>query len=122
MAVGFSDGDAGLAQFTDDRSRDPRVLELARRIRYVVDPGNPYPDNYTGHIRVRLRSGDVVEYRKPHLRGGKHEPLSDTELSNKFHSNIEHGGWPQDLGDQLLEFVQLLGDHDDLAGLNAFRF
>ena len=122
MAVGFFDGDAGLAQFTDERARDPRVLELARKIHYVIDPENPYPDNYTGHVRARLRSGDVVEYRRPHMRGGKHEPLTDAELTDKFHSNIEHGGWPRHVGERLLDFVLNLGDHDDLGELSAFRF
>lgn len=121
MAVGFFDGDAGLAQFTDERARDQDVLALAHKIHYVIDPDNPYPDNYTGHLRVSFRSGDVREYRRPHMRGGKYEPLTDDELTAKFYANIAHGGWPGDLGEQLLQFVRDIGEQDDLRELSAFR-
>jgi len=121
MAVGFLDGDAGLAQFTDERAREPGVLELAAKIRYVIDPDNPYPDEYTGHLRVRLRDGRVVEYRRPHLRGGKHEPLEDVELVAKFRGNVRHGGWSEDLGEELLRFTLGVQDEDDLSALARFR-
>ena len=121
MAVGFFDGDAGLAQFTDERAADARTLALAAKIRYVIDPDNPYPDNYTGHLGVRLRDGRLLEYRRPHFRGGRHEPLSDRELVAKFHGNVDHGRWPAELGEQLLQFSLSLETHDDLASLSAFR-
>ena len=54
----------------------PRVLAIAAKVRYRLDPDNPYPKNYTGHVRALLRDGDVVEERQPHMRGGAHEPLT----------------------------------------------
>ena len=33
-------------------------------------PNNPYPNNFTGHIRAVLNDGSVVEERQPHFRGG----------------------------------------------------
>src|SRR3546814_2222060 len=93
MAVGFYEGDAGLAQFSDDKARDPRILALARKISYVIDPDNEYPRNYSGHIRVTLVKGDVIELRQPHMRGGTHEPLSDGEIATRFFSNAAHGAW-----------------------------
>ena len=56
--------------------RDPRILALASKVRYVVDPDNPYPKAYTGHVRMTLKDGRVFEERQPHIRGGAHEPLS----------------------------------------------
>jgi 2-methylcitrate dehydratase PrpD len=50
MAVGFLEGDAGLAQFTDEKANDQNILKLAEKISYVIDPLNPYPVDYTGHI------------------------------------------------------------------------
>src|SRR3546814_13689933 len=64
MAVGFYDGDAGLAQFSDEKARDPRILALARKISYVIDPDNEYPPNYSGHIRVTLQNVAVVALRQ----------------------------------------------------------
>jgi 2-methylcitrate dehydratase PrpD len=93
MAVGFFDRAAGLEQFTDAKARDPKVLALAQRIRYVIDPDNEYPANYTGHIRVTFRDGSQTELRQPHMRGGKREPLSRDELVQKFQGNALYGGW-----------------------------
>jgi 2-methylcitrate dehydratase PrpD len=121
MAVGFFDGDAGLNQFTDDRARDPKVLTLCRKISYVIDPDNEYPDNYTGHIKVTLKDGSVIEKRQPHMRGGQHEPLSRDDLITKFRGNIAYGGWPEARGGELLEFCINIADAPDLSGLKAFR-
>ena len=41
MAVAFLEGDAGLAQFTEEKVKDRDVLKLAARITYWVDPKNP---------------------------------------------------------------------------------
>jgi len=121
MAVGFHEGDAGLAQFTDEKAKDPRILALARKITYVIDPDNEYPRNYSGHIKVTLKSGEVVELRQPHMRGGRHEPLGDDEIVAKFFSNAAHGGWSRAQAEDLLAFCQSLAEHKDLSGLSRFR-
>jgi 2-methylcitrate dehydratase PrpD len=121
MAVGFFDRAAGLEQFTDEKARDPKILALAARIRYVIDPENEYPANYTGHIRVRLRDGSVTELRQPHMRGGKREPLSRDELVRKFFGNAAYGGWRSPDAEALLEFCIGIATKRDLAGLTRFR-
>jgi 2-methylcitrate dehydratase PrpD len=93
IAAGFLSGGVGLDTFTDAAVRDPNVLSFAAKVRYEIDPQNPYPANYTGHIRAVLRDGSVVEERQPHLRGGSHEPLSRAEIEEKFSRNARHGGW-----------------------------
>ena len=47
-------------------------------------PEESVPDEFTGHIRARLRDGTEVEERQPHMRGGAHEPISRAELEAKF--------------------------------------
>ncbi len=121
MAVGFFDGDAGLDQFTDEKARDERILDLAAKIHYVIDPDNEYPDNYSGHIRVTMKDGTVRELRQPHMRGGVHEPLTRDELIRKFHSNIAYGGWNKDQGERLLDFCTNIEKHKNLLGMASFR-
>jgi 2-methylcitrate dehydratase PrpD len=106
IAAGFVLGDAGLGAFTEERVRDPRLLALAARIGYVIDPANPYPREYTGHIRARLRDGRVVEERQPHLRGGAHERLSRADIEAKFRGNVAHGGWSAAQADGFLAFAR----------------
>jgi 2-methylcitrate dehydratase PrpD len=121
MAVCFFDGDAGLAQFTDAKARDARILALAGRIRYVIDPGNPYPNDYTGHIRATLRDGTVREIRRAHMRGGRHAPLTRDELIAKFHGNVAHGGLSGSFGDELLGTCLGIAALPDLSRLSALR-
>ncbi len=93
LATGFVKGGVGLDAFTDEAVRDEAVLTLAAKVRYVIDPANPYPNNFTGHIRAVLKDGRVVEERQPHFRGGPHEPLTRADLEEKFALNARHGGW-----------------------------
>jgi 2-methylcitrate dehydratase PrpD len=95
VAVGIICRDAGLAEFTEERVRDPRVLELAGKVTYVVDPDNEYPANYTGHVRVRMKDGSVVEERQASMRGGTREPMSKTELEAKCGANLAFAGRPR---------------------------
>ena len=116
MAVSFFDGDAGLNQFSDERVNDPRVLQLAELISYKIDPENEYPRNYTGHIRVELRSGELIEINQPHMRGGKHEPLTEKQITEKFVNNCVHGRWRQGEHEALLEFLMNMNSHQDMSG------
>jgi len=93
IATGFIRGNVGLSDFTDEKVQDKAVLALAGKVRYRIDPGNPYPKNFTGHIRVALRDGSVVEERQPHMRGGAHEPLTRADIEDKFAINAKHGGY-----------------------------
>src|SRR5690349_17382188 len=92
VAYGLLRGAEGLEAFTDELARDPGLVALARKVSYRIDPGNPYPDEYTGHVRVKLRDGREMEERQPHLRGGHHEPLAREELEAKFRANCAVGG------------------------------
>jgi 2-methylcitrate dehydratase PrpD len=96
IAVGFVRGNVGLGDFTDAAVKDPAVLAIAAKVRYVVNPDDPYPNNFTGHIRAVMRDGSVIEERQPHMRGGAHEPLTRQDIEDKFALNARHGGWPED--------------------------
>lgn len=105
IAVAFITGGAGLGAFTEQTVHDERILALASKVRYVVNPDDPYPKAYTGHVRMTLMDGTVVEERQPHIRGGASEPLTRAEIEDKFRGNCEFGGWPRARADQFLDAV-----------------
>ncbi len=96
IAAGFIRGNVGLDDFSDAAVRDAAVLALAGKVHYRIDPQNPYPKNFTGHIRATLRDGSVVEERQPYMRGGAQEPLTRQDVEDKFLLNARHGGWSDD--------------------------
>jgi 2-methylcitrate dehydratase PrpD len=120
IAAGFVRGNVGLDSFTDDAVRDPDVLVLANRVRYVIDPANPYPDNFTGHIRAVLRDGSEIEERQPHMRGGAHEPLTRADITGKFTLCVRHGGWTEARAHAALRLATRLFDGPvDLSSLRG---
>ncbi len=110
IATAFVRGNVGLDAFTDAAVKDPAVLALASQVRYVVDPNNPYPNAFTGHIRMELHDGRVLEERQPHMRGGAQEPLTRTDIEDKFALCCRHGGWDRDRIDAALALTRRLYD------------
>jgi 2-methylcitrate dehydratase PrpD len=122
IAHAFVRGQVGLDAFTDDAVQEPDVLALASKVRYQIDPQNPYPNNFTGHIRAALADGRVVEERQPHLRGGAHEPLSRGDIEEKFVLNARHGGWDAARSERALALPATLYDGKlDLSSLRGER-
>jgi 2-methylcitrate dehydratase PrpD len=110
IAAGFLRGNVGLGDFTDAAVKDPSVVALAEKVRYRIDPQNPYPKNFTGHIRATLRDGTVLEERQPHMRGGAHEPLTRADIEEKFLLNAQHGGWGKERAAAVLKRLSTFFD------------
>ncbi len=119
LATGFVRGGVGLDAFTQAAVNDQEVLTLAAKVRYVIDPDNPYPKNFTGHIRAVLNDGSVVEERQPHFRGGAHEPLTRTDIIEKFALSVRHGGWNEARSTAALELLATL--YNGKIDLTALR-
>jgi 2-methylcitrate dehydratase PrpD len=109
IAVAMLRDDAGVSEYEETVVHDAAVRALAEKVSYVIDPDNPYPQRFTGHLRVTLRGGEVREESQDHFRGGRDEPLSRADLEAKFAANCRYGGWS---ADQAAE---------SLAGLGALR-
>jgi 2-methylcitrate dehydratase PrpD len=110
IAAGFVRGNVGLGDFSETAVRDPTVLALAAKVRYQIDPKNPYPKNFTGQIRLTLRDGSVIEERQPYMRGGAQEPLTRADVEDKFLLSAKHGGWSAERAAGALKLIGGLFD------------
>jgi 2-methylcitrate dehydratase PrpD len=119
IAAGFVLGHAGLEAFTEERVQDRRLRALAARVRYEIDPDNPYPDEFTGHVRVTMKNGATLEERQDHMRGGAREPLTRADLEEKFRLNCAYGGWPAGRMEEFLAFAKKA--FDSRIDLSPFR-
>ena len=120
IAVAMLRDDAGLSQYEDATVADPRIRALAAKVRYVIDPHNPYPDRFTGHVRATLAGGEVRERRQDHFRGGVSEPLSAADLEAKFRANCAYGGWMPDQADRALGALRAAA-RDSVVDISALR-
>jgi 2-methylcitrate dehydratase PrpD len=119
LAAGLVHGGVGLGAFTEAAIADREVLALAAKVKFVIDPQNPYPANYTGHLRATMKDGSTIEERQPYLRGGAQEPLTRRDVTDKFALNAQHGGWSNAQGDAALKL--LAGLYRGKIDLGALR-
>lgn len=87
IAVMLVRGRAGLEEFSDAAIKDPKLLDLAAKVRYEVDPAIDYPRHFEGHVQVRMKDGSVFTEDQLHPRGGFEDPLPPGEIEEKFRAN-----------------------------------
>ncbi|HEY2219838.1 MAG TPA: MmgE/PrpD family protein [Gaiellaceae bacterium] len=80
-------GRVGVRTYSEDEMGDPRVLALARKVRYEVKDYPSYPAAFPGGVRIRLRDGRVLEADAPYQLGGPENPMSAMEVRAKFREN-----------------------------------
>lgn len=66
IAAALVDGDAGTAQFTEDKVRDPRIRALASGVSFSADPTYQIEDAL---VTIRLRSGGIRSERAAGIPG-----------------------------------------------------
>lgn len=115
VALGLVRGHADLGDFTDAAITDPALLDVAGKVGFAVDPDNPYPAAFTGHVRIEYENGHVEEIAQGHMRGGNVAPLSRAEIDAKFRANLAFGG--SDAADRLLALCDRIGTGQGEAAL-----
>ncbi|MCL6575709.1 MmgE/PrpD family protein [Kyrpidia sp.] len=81
VAVALIDGNCGLQQFTDERVADPLVCELRDKVSLSIDPGIREDE---GTVTITRTNGEVVSYHVEHVTGSAANPMSDSQLEQKF--------------------------------------
>ncbi len=116
MAIAVLERKAGIAQFTDKKVRDRRVVDLMKRVTLYVDDeleALGY-DQVRSRIRIKLKDGRMIEGRYDVARGHPEKPMSWGELGEKF----------RDCADLVLprkgaeEAIQLVAGLEQLRSLN----
>jgi len=87
IAVMLVRGRAGLEEFSDEAIRDTEVLAIAEKVGYELDATIDYPRHFSGHVKVKLKNGTVLEENQPYPRGGLEFPLPPQEIEEKFRAN-----------------------------------
>jgi 2-methylcitrate dehydratase PrpD len=109
-------GRVGLEEFSSDAIRDPETLGLARKVGYEIDSSLDYPRHFTGHVRVILRDGRVIEESQPHARGSIEAPIPPAEIESKFRDNALLVLHPQSV-EGIQEFMRNLEHEPDIGRL-----
>jgi 2-methylcitrate dehydratase PrpD len=85
-AVAAIDGFAGLAQFTVEKARSPKIRELMTKVEMVKDPRieETFPQEWPARVTIELDSGQRHEKFVRYPKGDPENPLSWDEMAAKF--------------------------------------
>ena len=111
-------GRVDVRTFAESTLRDPAVLDLARKVSYVVREYETWPAAFPGGVRIVLRGGRTLEADQPNQLGGPENPMSTDQIVAKFRANAELA-----LGDADVEALETalleLDEHGDVAAALA---
>ncbi len=112
----------GYGWLETDRWRDPAVLSIADRVRLAVDP-EAEVDLARGYMRARvcveLEDGRVEEGEATYPRGDPRNPLSASELQQKF-VGLAEPVIGRMMAGQLDSLIDRLDEVPDVAELTAY--
>ncbi|MCR0985150.1 MmgE/PrpD family protein, partial [Roseomonas pecuniae] len=80
-------GGVRLAAFEPESLADPAIRATMAKVTVSLAPdlADAYPARRAARVSVTLRDGTVLEHLQPTRKGDPDMPLSDAELSAKFH-------------------------------------
>jgi 2-methylcitrate dehydratase PrpD len=116
LALRLIKGGNDLADYADDSVRaDPKVLELAKRVRFIPDDSRP-GDKYFCRMSVRLHDGRTVTGEAHSPKGHCDNPLSTDEVCAKFR-RLTAGVFTADRAETVIGSVAALANAPDVSNL-----
>ncbi|MCZ6894092.1 MAG: MmgE/PrpD family protein, partial [Gammaproteobacteria bacterium] len=97
---------------------DPAIVALAARIDYAEDPESAYPKYYSGSLVVNTHDGRRLEHREAVNRGADANPLSESDILEKYFDNTRLALKPS-AAERLADIVLCLESAPDLQELAA---
>jgi 2-methylcitrate dehydratase PrpD len=111
-------GRVGISTYTDEALSDPRVLELARRVRYETKDYDTYPAAFPGGVRIRARDGSEHEADHPYQLGAPDNPMTADDVRAKFRENARLS-LSEDASEALEQSILGLERHEDVRSALA---
>jgi 2-methylcitrate dehydratase PrpD len=101
-----------LDDFTDEKVKNPRYLDLAAKVRCVSDAecNAIFPEQFPAVLRIRLYSGATLEEKVLCNKGGPKNPLSPLELRQKFDFNARRAV-SKEAAESLAETIENMHRH-----------
>ena len=87
LAAMALEGEVFVEQFSEEKIKDPAILEFIKRIEVIPDPelDRLGPDHrHTSICRVRTEDGRLLEKRVDFAKGGPNNPVTFQEVADKF--------------------------------------
>ena len=120
VAVALTRGKVLLSDFSSDTiTKGTSVLELAKKIKVVIDPKLPANDISSANMTIRMAKGETLSSRVDSLKGSPSKPMSFDECAGKFRNCLEYSGKASliENADTLIELLFNLEQRKDVREL-----
>jgi 2-methylcitrate dehydratase PrpD len=118
LAEALAHGSLGKNAYRPESLRNPDILDLARRVRYYVDPAYPGPGRFKGEVTIVLKDGRSFHELEDYNRGSAENPMTYEEIRAKFDENASGflSAARRDKLASLIRYLETLGDSSELVG------
>lgn len=108
-------GNNSLRNYTEKTLKNRSIRELAKRVRFEVDPEADanYPQKRMGGVAVKLKNGTTYQEKTEYAKGMPENPFTDEELRDKFR-DLSSVVLPKQQVESIIEAVAFLEDLDDV--------
>lgn len=112
-AIGFLDGNASEKQYTDEKVKDEKIIEVQKKIHIVVDE---YLKEDEVELAALLIDGSTITHKVLHAKGSIDNPMTEEELLVKFGSLVEES-MGKSTSDRMAQFLLNLDEYSDINDL-----
>jgi len=86
VAVALLEGRVTINEFKDEKIKDPRVHEIARKVKVKSDPELTaiFPEKWSNDVTIVMNDGRSFRRRIDIAKGEPENPMTKEEVSNKF--------------------------------------
>ncbi|MCC6532990.1 MAG: MmgE/PrpD family protein [Burkholderiales bacterium] len=127
VAVSIAHGAPMPAHFTDERIREPALLDLAAKVKGIPDEEyeSKYPARFPTQVSIRLKSGKTVEAFRDLPKGDPENPIYATagrfeqEMVEKFRALLKLQPGYAERCDEMVAKLSALEAVSDVSGLLA---
>ncbi len=84
VAAALIYGKVGLEEFSSERLANPTILDLSNRVKAIVEPEFVNARLGPAKVKISTKSGDEYQSRVGKPKGYPENPLTKTEIENKF--------------------------------------
>lgn len=85
-AIAFLDGEASEKQYTDEKVKDQKIIEMQKKISITVDEAIKEEEV---EVKAVLKDGSEITNKVEHAKGSIQNPMVEEELLTKFNSLVE---------------------------------
>jgi len=114
VAAALAEGRATLAEVSDEKVKDPRILKIARKVTRTVD--RSFEDYRSASVTIKMKGGRTYRHDQKTALGSPDMPAPREMIEDKFLANVD-GFLSQKRAQAVIDTVANLGELHRVAEL-----